>query len=218
MLTPTAHPRLAVLASGEGSNLQALIDAEREGRLGATIVLVVSDRPEARALTRARSAGIEAVHLDPDAAARGRVGPAFVARLLEHLDARRVEFVALAGFMRILSPPIVQAYRWRLLNIHPSLLPAFPGRDAIRQALEHGVKVSGCTVHFVDEGMDTGPIVLQEAVPVYDDDDEQTLKQRIQAVEHRLYPRAVSLLAQGRLRVEGRRVRILPAAERSIPS
>lgn len=199
--------RLAVLASGTGTNLAALIKAEQEGRLGgARIHLVVSDRADAPALEKARQAGIEAVFIDPDSSARGRVGPNFTRELLAQFDRHGIEMVALAGFMRIISPPVVAAYRWRMLNIHPSLLPAFPGLNAVRQALDHGVKISGCTVHFVDEGMDTGPIVIQEAVPVLDTDDEQSLTRRIQAAEHRIYPQAVRLLAEGRLRLEGRRV------------
>jgi len=200
---------LAVLASGRGSNLQALMDAQRAGRLGAEIRLVVSDVPDAPALERARAAGIEAVYLEPVGARRGRTGPEFDRRLLELLHDRGVDLVALAGFMRLLGPEVVEAYRWRILNVHPSLLPAFPGLNAVRRALEHGVRQTGCTVHLVDEGMDTGPIVLQQAVPVLEGDDEASLLARIQAAEHRLYPRAVRLLAEGRIRVEGRRVRIL---------
>lgn len=208
MVTTSPQPLLAVLASGKGSNLEALIAASRDGTLGADIALVVSDREDAPALDKARQAGIKALYLDPDSPKPGRVGPDFTRRLLEELEKHNIQYVALAGFMRIISRPVVAAYRWRMLNIHPSLLPAFPGLDAVQQALDHGVKVSGCTVHFVDEGMDTGPIVLQEAVPVFDDDDKESLTRRIQAVEHRLYPKAVNLLVSGRLQVHGRKVTV----------
>lgn len=199
---------LAVLASGRGSNLQALIDAQRAGRLGAEIGVVVSDVPDAPALERARAAGIEAVHIEPAGAGRGRTGPEFDRRLLELLRSRGVDLVALAGFMRLLGPDVVAAYRWRILNVHPSLLPAFPGLHPVRRALEQGVRHTGCTIHLVDEGMDTGPIVLQQVVPVVDGDDEASLTARIQAAEHRLYPWAVRLLAEDRLQVVDGRVQI----------
>lgn len=208
-------PRLAVLASGRGTNLSAMIESQRHGTLGAEIVLVVSDVEDAPALDKARAAGIPALFIDPDSQRRGRIGPRFTQALLAEFHERQVDLVALAGFMRIVGPEIVNAFRWRMLNIHPSLLPAFPGLAAVEQALAYGVKYTGCTVHFVDEGMDTGPIVLQEAVPVMDDDDVESLTRRIQEAEHRIYPRAVSLLAAGRLRVEGRRVSIIPTGEES---
>lgn len=195
--------RIVVMASGTGTNLQALLAAEAAGRLGGRIVAVLSDRPEAGALVRARVAGKPAVVLEP-AGSRDRA-------ILAELERWQPDLVVLAGFMRILGPAVVAAYRHRILNIHPSLLPAFPGKDAPRRALEHGVKVTGCTVHFVDEGVDTGPILLQAAVPVLDGDDPVSLHRRIQRVEHRLYPVAVRLVASGRVRIEGRRVWILPA-------
>ncbi len=196
---------LGVLASGRGSNLQAILDAIEAGRCPARVAVVVSDRPGARALDRARTAGVKAVHLDPHACPdRVAYDRAVAAVLAEH----GVELVCLAGYMRLLSPAFIAAYRGRILNVHPALLPAFPGLHAQRQAVEHGVKVSGVTVHFVDEGLDTGPIVCQAAVPVRDDDTEETLAARILVEEHRLYPEAIRLYAEGRLDVVGRRVRI----------
>jgi phosphoribosylglycinamide formyltransferase-1 len=194
---------VGVLASGRGSNLQALLDACAAPGFPARVTVVISDRQHAAALERARAAGIEALWIDP----RGfgdREG--FDLALVRELEARKVGLVCLAGFMRILSPACVRALAGRALNIHPSLLPAFPGLHAQRQALEHGAKVSGATVHFVAEGVAAGPIVLQAAVPVEPDDTEETLSARILAEEHRLYPAAVRLFAEGRLEIVGRRV------------
>jgi phosphoribosylglycinamide formyltransferase 1 len=193
---------LAVLVSGSGSNLQAMIHAAEKGVLGGTVKTVISDRSEAFALQRARNHGIEAIYLNPrDFSCREDYDQS-ICTLLEE---RAIELIALAGFMRLLSPVFVRRYPGQIMNIHPSLLPAFPGLDGVKQALDYGVKVSGCTVHFVDEGLDTGPIILQEAVPVLETDHEETLHQRIHQVEHRLYPRAISLFMQGRLTVKGRR-------------
>ncbi len=193
---------LAVLASGSGSNLQAIIHAAERGELGGTVRTVLSDRREAFALQRARNHDIEAIYCRPrDYSNRAEYDEA-VCSILEE---RKIELVILAGFMRLLSPLFVERYQGRIMNIHPALLPAFPGLQGVKQALDYGVKVSGCTVHFVDEGLDTGPIILQEAVPVLETDDEETLQQRIHEVEHRLYPRAVALYIQGRLSVKGRR-------------
>ena len=205
---------LGVLASGRGSNLQAILDAIAGGRCPARVTVVVSDRKDAPALERARAAGVRAVHLDP------RAHPdrtAFDAAVAGVLDEHSVELVCLAGYMRILSPELVRRYRRRILNVHPALLPAFPGLHAQRQALEHGVKVSGATVHFVDEGVDTGPIVLQAAVPVLEGDTEATLSARILAEEHRLYPEAVRLYAEGRLELHDRRVSVRPPTGGSRP-
>lgn len=200
--------RLGVLASGRGSNLQAILDAIDAGRCPARVVVVVSDRAGAPALDRARRAGVKAIHLDPQAYPdRVAFDRAIDAVLVEH----GVELVCLAGYLRLLSPPFVAAWRGRILNVHPALLPAFPGLHAQRQALQYGVKVSGATVHFVDEGVDTGPIVLQAAVPVREDDTEETLAARILQEEHRLYPEAIRLYAEGRLELVGRRVRIREA-------
>jgi phosphoribosylglycinamide formyltransferase 1 len=197
--------RVGVLASGRGSNLQSLLDAAGVADYPARIVVVVSDRETAAALGRARAHGVSAVFLNPkDFGDRA----AYDAALTETLRAHDVELVCLAGFMRILGAPFVRAWAGRILNVHPSLLPAFPGLAAPRQALEHGAKVTGATVHFVDEGVDSGPIVLQGAVSVEAADTENALSARILAVEHRLYPEAVRLVAEGRLELAGRRVTI----------
>jgi len=190
---------VAVLASGTGSNLQALLD---HSRVGPAVRLVVSDRADAKALDRARTAGVEAVHHDPSAFATRDAHDEALAFLLR---GRGIELICLAGYMRILSPVIVRAFWGRMLNVHPSLLPAFPGAHAVRDALAWGVKLTGCTVHLVDEEVDHGPIVAQEAVSVLEDDDEASLHARIQEVEHRLYPAAAALLVEGRVRLEGRR-------------
>jgi phosphoribosylglycinamide formyltransferase-1 len=196
--------RVGVLASGRGSNLQALLDAAREGRLGGEVAVVVSNVAAAPALDRARRAGVEAVFVDR----RGRGREEYDAEVAGMLDARRVDLVCLAGYMRLLSAAFVRRFGGRILNVHPSLLPAFPGLDGQRQAWEHGVKVSGATVHFVDEGLDSGPILLQEAVPVLDADGPDELAARILEAEHRIYPRAVRIALAGRYRIEGRRVRM----------
>ncbi len=194
--------KLAVLASGFGSNLQAIMEAVDRGGIEATLELVLSDNENAYALERARSRGIEAIYLNP-----GKYGDraAYDGAIVALLREREIELVILAGFMRILSPAFVREYRGRIMNIHPSLLPSFPGVDGVRQALDYGVKVSGCSVHFVDEGLDTGPIILQEAVPVFDHDTVETLQQRIHEVEHRLYRQAIQLFVAGKLRLEGRK-------------
>jgi phosphoribosylglycinamide formyltransferase-1 len=200
---------LGVLASGRGSNLQAILDACARPGFPARVAVVISDRERAVALERARAARVEALWVDPkDFADR----EAFDLALVHELRARRVDLVCHAGFMRILSPAYVRAFAGRALNVHPSLLPAFPGLHAQRQALDHGAKVAGATVHFVDEGMDTGPIVLQAAVPVEPSDTEDTLAARILVQEHRLYPEAIRLFAEGRLQIQGRRVIVLPEA------
>jgi phosphoribosylglycinamide formyltransferase-1 len=193
---------VGVLVSGRGSTLQALIDAAHRGELGGEIAVVVSNVEGALGLDRARQAGIPAVFRDH----RGRKREAFDAEIVEILRAHHVDLVCLAGFMRLLSPVFVRAFPGRILNVHPALLPAFPGLDAQRQAWEHGAKVSGATVHVVDEALDAGPIVAQEAVVVRSSDTAETLAARILEAEHRLYPRAVRLLLEGRCRVEGRRV------------
>lgn len=192
--------RVAVLASGTGSNLQALLD---DDVVGPAIALVVSDRAEAKALDRARSASVDAVHLDPkEHPSREAHDEALVKLLQDH----RIDLVCLAGYMRILTPGFVKAFWGRALNVHPALLPAFPGAHAVRDALAWGVRLTGCTVHLVDEEVDHGPILAQEAVPILDDDDESSLHSRIQEAEHRLYPEVVRDMIQGRIRVDGRRV------------
>lgn len=214
---------VAILASGDGSNAQALMAASGEGALGpGKVVVVFSDRPDAGVLERARRGGVEALHIPP---ARFDRREEYDQYLRSCLEERAVQYVCLAGFMRILSPSFVDAFENRILNVHPSLLPAFPGAHAVRDCLGHGVRVTGATVHFVDEGIDTGPIVLQEAVVVAEGDDEVSLHSRIKDVEHRIYPRALNLLASGRLSVRGRRVIIsdgqgfeeFPAEARSVP-
>ncbi|MBI4343676.1 MAG: phosphoribosylglycinamide formyltransferase [Candidatus Omnitrophica bacterium] len=194
-------PLLGVLCSGRGTNLQALLNAARAGRLPARVAVVLSDRAGAYALTRARRAGVAAHVVDPKAfATRAQ----FERALMRRLQAHRVRLVCLAGFMRVLSPVFVRRYRGRLLNIHPALLPAFPGAHAVRDALAWGAKVTGVTVHFVDEQVDHGPILLQEAVAVRPGETEASLLARLHRVEHRLYPKAVRLVLEGRLRVRGR--------------
>ena len=198
--------RVGVLVSGRGSNLQALLDASARSDYPAEVVVVISDRERAAALERARAARVEALYVNPkDFADR----EAFDLELVRELTARRVGLVCTAGFMRILSPPFTRAFAGRAMNIHPSLLPAFPGLHVQRQALDYGVKVAGATVHFLDEGaVDTGPIILQSSVPVLPDDTEDTLAARILIEEHRLYPEAVRLFAEGRLSIAGRRVTV----------
>ncbi|HXF91252.1 MAG TPA: phosphoribosylglycinamide formyltransferase [Nitrospiraceae bacterium] len=205
--------RLGVLASGRGSNLQAIIDAIEAGSLAAQIVVVVSNKQNAQALERARKHGVPAVFLDPKpCAGRPDSRETYDRAILEVLQKYDVELVLLAGYMKIVTPVLINAYQNRMMNIHPSLLPAFPGLDAQKQALEWGVKLAGCTVHFVTEGVDEGPIIIQAAVPVLDEDTPETLALRILEQEHRIYPRAVQLYAEGRLQVEGRCVRVADAA------
>nr|AAP58587.1 putative phosphoribosylglycinamide formyltransferase [uncultured Acidobacteriota bacterium] len=193
--------RLGVLISGRGSNLQALIDAIGDGRLRARIAVVISNVAAAPGLDRARAAGIDTLVMDHRGAAREAYDRALAGELLS----RQVDLVCLAGFMRRLGPAMVTAFPNAILNIHPSLLPSFPGLDGQRQALDHGVKVSGVTVHLVTDELDAGPIVLQQAVPVLDSDTPATLAARILVEEHRLYPAAVEKVLDGRWRLEGRR-------------
>ncbi len=201
---------VAVLASGAGSNLSALLDACASVRIPAQISVVVSNISGAGALEKARQAGVPSLLLEHGAFADRR---AFETAITEEFEARRVEVVVLAGFMRILSPHFISRWAGRIVNVHPSLLPAFPGLAAPRQALDAGVRLAGCTVHLVDEGTDTGPILAQAAVPVIQGDTEQSLHARIQEQEHRLLPWVIGLIAEGRVHVEERQVRIeLPAA------
>jgi phosphoribosylglycinamide formyltransferase-1 len=199
---PASTPLVGVLISGRGSNMSALIAAIEAGHVTARIAVVISNRPGAGGLERARAAGIETVILDhKQFGSRDQFDRAIV----RELQARGVTVVCLAGFMRLVGAPLLEAFPNAILNIHPSLLPAFPGLDAQRQALEHGVKVSGATVHLVTGELDGGPIILQSTVPVLDDDTEETLSQRILAVEHRIYPEALKLVLEGKCRVAGRR-------------
>lgn len=194
--------RIGVLISGRGSNLQALIDATRDGRLDAEIAVVISNREDAYGLERARAAGIEAICVSHKGwATRDDYDRA----LARELTARGVRLVCLAGFMRVIGAPLLDAFPHAILNIHPSLLPAFPGVDAQHQAFEHGVKVSGVTVHFVDGDLDAGPIIIQRTVPVLDDDTADMLAARILVEEHRAYPDAVKLVLEGGWRIDGRR-------------
>lgn len=193
--------KLAVLCSGRGSDLQSIIDAIDNGELQAKISVVITDKPNVMALTRAEKAGIKNICVDRKKfASRAN----FEAEILQNLEG--IDLVVLAGFMRILSPEFVKKFAGRLINIHPSLLPAFPGAHAHRDVLAYGVKVSGCTVHFVDEGTDSGPIILQSAVEVFDDDTEETLSARVLEEEHKIYPQAIKLFVEGKLKVEGRKV------------
>ncbi|MCX6537999.1 MAG: phosphoribosylglycinamide formyltransferase [Acidobacteria bacterium] len=194
---------IGVLISGRGSNLQAIIDATRDGRLDARIALVISNRADAGGLRRAQDAGVETLVRDHKAYASREV---FEQVLVDDLLSRQVSLVCLAGFMRLLGATFVNAFPNQILNIHPALLPAFPGLHAQRQAVEHGAKISGATVHFVDTNLDAGPIILQAAVPVLDTDTEDTLARRILAEEHRIYPEAIQRILDGHWTIQGRRV------------
>ena len=194
---------MGVLCSGRGSNLQSIMEAAAAGKINAQIGIVLADKPEAKALQRAKDAGIKAVCVDRKQYASRQE---FEEALAAELEKAGVTLVILAGFMRILSPYFVRKFAGRILNIHPSLLPSFGGAHAHRDVLAYGVKVSGCTVHFVDEGMDSGPIILQAAVPVLDDDTEDTLAARVLEQEHLIYPKAIALVADGKVKIEGRKV------------
>lgn len=196
---------LGVLASGRGSNLQAIIDEIESGRLKAIIKVLIVDNPEAYAIERAKRHSIEFLYLNPED--YGTKDEYFSA-ITEELKKRDVELVILAGFMRIVRKPLIEAFPNRIMNIHPALLPSFPGLHGQRQAVEYGVRISGCTVHFVDEGMDTGPIIIQAAVFVSPDDTEETLSKRILRLEHKIFPEAIRLYSEGRLTINGRKVMI----------
>ncbi len=197
--------RIGILISGRGSNMLALARAISEGRLpDAEIAVVISDQRSAAGLLRAAERGVETLLVERG----GRKRSLHDQEIIAALQARSVDLVCLAGYMRLLSTEFVEAFRGRILNIHPSLLPAFPGLDAQRQALEHGVKWTGCTVHFVDEMLDGGPIVAQQTVPVHDDDTVETLSARILLEEHRIYPEAVARIVRGDYEIEGRRVKV----------
>ena len=199
---------LGILCSGRGSNMQSIMAAIESGQIKAEIGIVLTDKPEARALQVASEAGIKSICVNRKACSTQQE---FEEKLVAELKAANVTLVVLAGFMRILSPYFVEAYRHRILNIHPSLLPSFGGAHAHRDVLAYGTKVSGCTIHFVDEGMDHGPIILQDTVPVLDDDTEDTLAARVLTKEHILYPKAIELFVDGRLElIDDRHVRIKP--------
>ena len=213
---------IAVMVSGHGrgSNLQAIIDACKEGRIDGQVAVVIGTKADAPAMDRARNAGIPAVEVRPKAFA---TDVEYAARLLEVLAEHKADLMCLAGYMRVLPSEVVSAYRWRIMNIHPALIPLFCGKgmygERVHQAaIDCGVKVSGCTVHFVDEEYDTGPIILQKAVPVEEGDTPDTLAARILVQEHKAYPEAIQLFAEGRLSVEGRRVHVLdPGCQQSTP-
>jgi phosphoribosylglycinamide formyltransferase-1 len=195
--------RIGVLLSGRGSNFEALADSVDAGRIpNAEIAIVISNRENAPGIEKAQARGIPAQVIP----SRGLEREAYDKLVIAALEETKVDFVCLAGYMRLLSPAFVAAFRGRILNIHPSLLPAFPGLESQRQALEHGAKFSGCTVHFVDENLDAGPIILQAAVPIRDDDTPETLSERVLKEEHRIYTEAVRIVLEGRYRMDGRRV------------
>ena len=194
--------RLGILISGRGSNFEAIAESVAAGKIDADIAVVISNRPDARGLQIARERGLNAICVPSKGLDREIYDRMVLAELAKH----RVDLVCLAGFMRLLSATFIRQYSCAILNIHPSLLPAFPGLDAQHQALEHGVRITGCTVHFVDEELDAGPIILQAAVPVLDDDTVDTLSARILAEEHRIYSEAIGIVLAGRYRIAGRRV------------
>lgn len=209
---PSQLVRLGVLLSGRGSNLQAIIDAIEAGTLSAEIAVVVSNKQDAAGLERARKHGVPHVWLDPKPfAGRPDNREAYDRALLDVLRKYEVDLVLLAGYMKIVTGVLVTAYENRMMNIHPSLLPSFPGLDVQKKTIEHGCKISGCTVHFVTEGVDEGPIIVQAAVPIMEGDSPDDLAARILEQEHRIYPHAIQLYAEGRLRVEGRRVLVADA-------
>lgn len=205
-----AHLKLAVLASGRGSNLQAILDAIGQNRLDASVAVILSDKEKAVALERAREYKIPGFWVNPK---EYDSKEAFENRLLDIIREKGADCIVLAGFMRVLSPHFVRQAGVCILNIHPSLLPAFPGLHAQKQALDYGVRYSGCTVHFVDEGVDSGPIILQAVVPAYPEDTEETLADRILKEEHILYPKALKLLSEGRVKCSGRKVNIIGEGE-----
>jgi phosphoribosylglycinamide formyltransferase-1 len=197
--------KLGVLISGNGSNLQSIVDHIEEGSLKAIIKIVISNNPEAYGITRAKKHGIPVVILQNG---DFKNKAAFDLELIRILKNNCVDLVILAGFMRIITPALLNAFPQKIMNIHPALLPSFPGIHGQKQALDYGVKLSGCTVHFVDEGVDTGPIIIQNAVQVFDDDTEDTLAARILKEEHRVYSQAIRLFAEGKIEIKGRKVRI----------
>lgn len=206
--------RIAILASGNGSNFQAIVDAARAGRLSAEITGLICNVPGARVIERAEQAGVPIWVMPSKGVQSPEEREAFDRRLGDAIGGMNADLVVLAGYMRLLSPAFIRRFPMRIVNIHPSLLPAFPGVRVHEAVLAHGCKVTGCTVHFVDEGLDSGPIIAQECVRVLDGDTPETLAQRVHAVEHRLYPWAIDQIARGRVRVEGRIVHIAtPSAD-----
>lgn len=195
--------KLAVLVSGRGSNLQAIIDSIEREELNAHISVVISSTKNAMALKRAEKHGIKKIFIDPAAYLNNNE---YDKVLIENLENFSIDLICLAGYMRILGEEVIQTFKEKIINIHPSLLPAFPGLNAQKQAIVHGVKFSGCTVHFVDSGVDTGPIILQTAVPVYDNDDEKALSKRILEQEHYLYPKAINMIKENEIKINGKAV------------
>jgi len=195
--------RIAILLSGRGSNFEAIYRAIEEGKINAEIGVVISNKEDARGLLRAKEFGLETLFLNPKEFSSREE---YDLKLAEEIEKRDIDLICLAGWMRILTPPFVQRFRNRIMNIHPSLLPSFPGLEAQKQALEYGVRYTGCTVHFVNEEVDAGPIILQAVVPVFQNDTVETLSERILKEEHRIYPTAIRLFVEGKLRIEGRRV------------
>ena len=200
--------RIGVLGSGTGSNCEAILEACAKGRIPGRVVLVLSDVADAPILERARKRGIEAQFIGPSKF-KTKLEPELEERAVKMLRDAGVELVALAGYMRVVKPPLLRAFAGRVINVHPSLLPAFPGLRAWEQALKYGAKVTGCTVHFVDDGVDSGPIIMQSVVPIFANDTAQSLHQRIQVAEHNIYPEAIRLFAEGKLKLVGRTVKIL---------
>jgi len=194
---------IGVLASGRGTNLQAIIEAVEEGRIEGEISIVVSDNHNAFVLKRAEQHNIETQYINFK---KFKKREDYDKEIIKSLKEKKIDLVVLAGYMRILSPYFIRTYKNKIMNIHPALLPSFPGLHAQRQTVEYGVKVSGCTVHFVDEGIDSGPIILQKAVEVNDDDTEESLAEKILKEEHQIYPQAIQLFSQGRLIIKGRKV------------
>jgi len=195
--------KIGILVSGRGTNLQAIIDAIENGELNARIAVVLSNKKEASALERAQKKDIETVYLDPEPFASKKE---FDRTLARELEDRQVDLVCLAGYMRILGPEFIRKFEGKIINIHPSLLPAFPGLDVQQKAIDYGVKFSGCTVHFVNEEVDNGPIILQAVVPLHPSDNAETLAERILIQEHLIYPRAIQMIVENRLHIENRKV------------
>jgi len=205
--------KLGVLISGNGSNLQSIIDHIEKGKLKAAIKIVISNNPDAFGIARAQKHEIKTVILKQK---NFKSKEDFDQNIIKVLQENSVDLVVLAGFMRIISPALLKAFPHRIMNIHPALLPSFPGLHAQKQAFDYGVKLTGCTVHFVDEGVDTGPIIIQAVVPAYDDDTQEALTERILKEEHRIYPQAIQLFADGKLQIQGRKVLIKSTVEKTI--
>ncbi len=204
---------IGVLASGRGSNFQSIIDNINSGYLKARIVALITDNPKAYAIERAKKSNIEALIISPkDFPDKD----SYYQHITEVLKSKGVELVVLAGFMRVVGKPLIDAFKNKIMNIHPALLPSFPGLHGQKQALDNGVRISGCTVHFVDERIDTGPIIIQAAVPVYDDDTEDSLSERILRQEHRIFPLAIKLFSEGKITIEGKKVIIKSKKEDAV--